>query len=234
MLADLLAWYNIVFVAAAAIALVFTFLSAMAIGGHGGAHVDSDADLDVDANIDADADVDADGDFEVDGHVDADLDAVHAGPEGLMSLLVFFGLGKVPFSALIVIFGYTFALTGFVANRKLIPTPESAAVYFPISLVIALGVSLTWLRFVSGLMGRYLPTIATAVVPPRKLVGLKGQASLPINERVGEVQVYDRYGTLHGLNCRVRPKRAQIAKGAKVILVQYVAKEHFYYVSPSR
>jgi hypothetical protein len=234
MLADLLAWYNIIFVAAGAMALLFTLLSLIALGSTGDVDVDSDfdSDIDLDADVDVDLDVDVDVDADIDTEVHGGAGDLVAGP--VAGFLGFIGLGKVPLSILITIFGYTFGLTGLIANDVFITDSGSVTAAFAMSLGLSSLVSVVSLRLLSGLMHRYLPTLATAVVPRKKLIGLEGEASLPINERVGEVQVYDQFGTLHNLACRVRPGQPEIAKGVNVILVGYQADESFFYVGPSR
>ena len=166
---------------------------------------DMAADVDADIAVDADVDIHPDTELAADAHTDAEADLAHVEAGLVLGLLGFFGLGKAPLTVLIVIFGYSFGLSGYVANQALIEDAQHASAYYAVSLGIALLVGLTSLRLGSGMMARYLPTLATSVVRPKKLVGTKGEASLPINERVGEVQIYDRFGTLHSRNCRVRP-----------------------------
>ena len=86
---ELLAWYNLIFVAPVGLAAVYLALSATGIGDlTGEADVDADADMDadfdhdveleidhdVDVDLDADADFDADVDLDMDAEMDADTD----------------------------------------------------------------------------------------------------------------------------------------------------------------
>lgn len=70
---DLLAWYNLIFVAPVALTAVYLALSATGIGDLSG-EADVDADADIDADLDHDIDLDMDHDLDVDLDADADLD----------------------------------------------------------------------------------------------------------------------------------------------------------------
>ncbi|MGI5816563.1 MAG: hypothetical protein ACOX9R_00525 [Armatimonadota bacterium] len=75
---DLLAWYNLIFVAPVALAAVYLALSATGIGDLSG-EIDADADVDFDHDLDLDMDhdveIDLDADADVDLEMDHDLDA---------------------------------------------------------------------------------------------------------------------------------------------------------------
>ena len=75
---DLLAWYNLIFVAPVGLAGVYLALSATGIGDlTGETDVDTDLDADADADFDHDVDLDMDHDVDVDVDADADLDVDH-------------------------------------------------------------------------------------------------------------------------------------------------------------
>ncbi len=229
---NLLAWYNTVFAAFFAIGLFFTLLQLLGFG-----HGDADVDHDVDAHIDADADADADVDahVDVDAHAVADHDAhAHAGEAAtvgpLQAMAQFVGIGRVPVSSVLMMLCYTIGITGWVANALLRTRYESDRALFLTSLLIALATGLLVVRLAAGLLGRYMPSVLTSAVSRREMVGLTGEAALPISERFGRVSVKDRYGTLHQLNCRVPAGVEPVPKGARVILTKYLPDEDMYYV----
>ncbi|MGB9625437.1 MAG: hypothetical protein ACPMAQ_11295 [Phycisphaerae bacterium] len=237
---DLFAWYNVVFAACFAVGLFFTALQVLGLA-HSDVDLDADADVDADTDLDANADVDADADADVDADSDADVAAetsVHVGAGesvgATQAVAQFIGIGRVPVSAILMTLFYTVGLTGWIANLLLRPRYESDRAMFFTSLAIALVAGLLVMRVVSGLLARYLPSVLTSALNRRQLVGLVGEAALPITERFGRVAVKDRYGTLHQLNCKVPPGVTPIAKGTRVILTKYLPEGDIYYVGRAR
>jgi len=75
---ELLAWYNLIFVAPVGLAAVYLALSATGLGDLGGeADTDADFDHDVDLDMDHDVDLDLDHDVDLDMDHDVDLDMDH-------------------------------------------------------------------------------------------------------------------------------------------------------------
>lgn len=241
-----LTWYNAVFAACFGIGLFFTLLQLLGFG---------QSDFDTHAEVEPHADVDVHGD--IDGHVDVhggaeahagagghdvataveghdgghehDLHAAHPGP--LAAVAQFMGIGRVPMSAILMTLFYAVGLTGWILNSILAPRYASERALFTTSLAGALIVGLVAVRIVSGLLGRYMPAVLTSAQRRSQMVGLTGEAALPINDRFGRAAVRDRYGTLHQLNCKVPPGASPIAKGTRVVLTRYLEKEDMYYVS---
>lgn len=210
------------------------------------AHMDIPADADMDAHVDVDADahvdagvethVDVDGDAHLDAHADADT-AAHTGAGanghtigigGVAAQLL--ALGKVPLSMSLMLLCYTVGITGWIANNLLEPRMGDPTAFFPVSLLAALVAGLIVLRIVGGLMARYLPPVATSAIPRRQLVGMTAKAVLPVNERFGQACLYDPHGTLHVVGCRVHAGAPAIEKGAKVVLVKYIADRDLFEV----
>jgi len=229
---DLFAWYNVVFAACFAVGLFFTALQVLGLGH---SDVDLDADADIDANADIDADADADVDTDADGGAETSAH-VGAGESvgATQAVAQFVGVGRVPVSAILMTLFYTVGLTGWIANLLLRPRYESDRAMFFTSLAIALVVGLVVMRLVGGLLARYLPSVLTSAMNRRQLVGLVGEAILPITEQFGRVAVKDRYGTLHQLNGKVPPGVDPIAKGTRVILTKYLPEGDIYYVGRAR
>jgi hypothetical protein len=64
------------------------------------------------------------------------------------------------------------------------------------------------------------------------LLGSVGQAVYAIDQRFGMIAVRDEGGNLYQLPCRVSADQAPIAKGEKVKLVAYSAKQGVFTVIP--
>src|SRR5258706_9607371 len=102
----ILGWWNLIFVAPFAVALLYLGVYTLSGVGFGDAdadaHGDFDADADADADVDADAGVDADADADADADGDAHGDAETPGghPSFHMMALSWMGVGRVPLSLL--------------------------------------------------------------------------------------------------------------------------------------
>lgn len=237
---DIFAWYNAVFAGCFAVGLFFTALQVLGLGQTGtDVDVDVDTDIDVDTDVDVDADVDADADLDADVDTDTDADTdIHHGHADSVSttqaVAQFFGLGRVPISAILMTLFYTVGITGWMAAAILAPRYASERSLFLTSLAIALVVGLVIMRLVTGLLAKYMPAVLTSALREPQLVGLTGEAKLPINERFGRVMIKDQYGTLHTVNCKVPPGVEPIAKGARIVLTKYLATEHMFYACRAR
>ncbi|HEY3243606.1 MAG TPA: hypothetical protein VGM03_09665 [Phycisphaerae bacterium] len=244
---DLISGNNVVYVALFAVGLFFTLMSVLGLGTH--TDVDMDTSLDAHADIDLHADADADLDAGIDTHVDADADAdvhadldahadgetgmdAHGGVGALHSFASFFGVGRAPLSVIVTLFCYTAAIVGAFTNLSLMQRFEPITA-FRISLGIALIGASVLTRFVSRLMGRYLPTYFSTAQHRRQFVGLRGEVTMVVGERFGQVFVRDQFGTLNTLKCKTLPSASPIPKGAKVVLTKYIPEEDIYYVSPA-
>jgi hypothetical protein len=237
----LLGWWNLIFLAPFAVALLYLFvytLSGLGFGevdAHGDAHGDFDADADADADMDADAhvDVDADADGELDADADADADgdgdAHESGQTSAHSMaLSWLGVGRVPLSLIAVVLLLTWGAAGFVANAIMRPQVDwdAARVSLPAALIFALFVT----RSVVLLMGRFVPLNETYARRRAELVGHVGEALYGIDERFGLAAVRDDRGDLHQVTCRLAPGLEPIARGTRVKLVAYRANEGVFFV----
>lgn len=240
-----LAWYNAAFAACFGIGLFFTLLQLV---GFGQSDLDTHTEVGPHGEVDAHGDINGHADIHGgneahagvgghdaspaaeghDGEHDHDLHAAHPGP--VAAVAQFMGIGRVPMSAILMTLFYAVGLTGWILNRVLAPRYTSDRALFTTSLAGALIVGLAAVRIVSGLLGRYMPGVLTSAQRRSQMVGLTGEAALPINDRFGRAAVRDRYGTLHQLNCKVPPGASPIAKGTRVVLTKYLEKEDMYYV----
>ncbi|GMV98433.1 MAG: DUF1449 family protein [Phycisphaerae bacterium] len=253
--AQLLVWYNAVFVIIFCIGLFFTFLQLLGLshgshvdgdaGADGHIDVDADADAGMDAQVDtgvdapADADVHAEADAATDAHAEAhahahgDGGAATAGAHSVglgYAVAQLLGLGKVPLSISLMLLGYTMGIAGWMSNEVLSRRIASERVFFPLSLLFSLAAGFVVLRLTAMLMARYLPTLSTSAIPRQQLVGLTARTTLPVNERFGQASLHDKFGTLHVVGCKVRPGGGTIEKGAEVVLIKYLPDRDVYIV----
>jgi len=232
----LLGWWNLIFVAPFAVALLYLGVYTLTGVGIG------DADADVHGDLGADADVDADTHIEAGGHVEADADGDTDGPHGdghsdsgtggqqsfHALALAWFGVGKVPITIILIVLLLVWGAAGFIANSVLrsLAGWEAARVSIPIALLASLFVS----RVVVLFMGRFVPLNETYAKRRGELVGCIGEAIYGINQTFGMAMVRDDRGDLHQVSCRVASEVPPVAKGAKVKLVAYGAKDQTFFV----
>jgi hypothetical protein len=174
-----------------------------------------------------------DGDVHADGDVDAHADVAHAPGIG-HAFAQLLGLGKVPLSVSLMVLCYSVGLIGWMSNKLIAGQFDEPARFFPVSLLIALVGGLVVLRGLTMVLARYAPSYFSSAMSPRQLVGLVATTSLPVNERIGRASLYDRYGTLHVVECRVRDGADGISKGQSVVLVKYVPERDMYIVGRAK
>jgi Protein of unknown function (DUF1449) len=232
----LLSWWNLIFVAPFAVALLYLgvyTLTGLELG---------DADADLHGDFDADADADADGHIEADGHVETDADtetdAAHgdghdpSGSSGSHSFhamaLAWFGVGKVPITIIVIVLMLVWGAAGFIANSAIRPLGgwEAARISLPLALLASLFISRVMVLF----MGRFVPLNETYAKRRGELVGCIGEAIYGINQTFGMAMVRDDRGDLHQVACRVASEVPPVEKGAKVKLVVYGAKDRTFFV----
>jgi len=192
---DLAQWWNLIFVVpfAAAVGLLLLTMTGLIASELSG-------DLDTDF-----ADADAH-----DGHWDA-FDGV----------LNFLGLGRAPLAVVLMSFCFIWGLTGVTSNRlieKLLPNPH---VFVWPSMGVALVVGALLTHFVAKVMAKIMPTGESYATTPQQLVGKVATARFRITATSGTAQLYDNYGNLHEVSCRVPPGEPEFAQGEKVVLMEY-------------
>jgi membrane protein implicated in regulation of membrane protease activity len=244
----ILGWWNLIFVAPFAVALVYLF--ACTLGGVGM----GDGDADVHGDVDADADADIDADADADVHVDADPDGdVHAEADGHdadgngdgdgdgdadshemeqtpahLTALAWMGVGRVPLSLIGLVLLLTWGAAGFLTNAILRPRTDFDAAR--ISIPVAMLASVLVTRSLVILIGRFVPLNQNLAMRQSDHVGEVGQALYGIDEKFGLVAIRDERGDLKQLPCRVAAGVEPIPRGAKVKLVAYRADERFFFV----
>jgi hypothetical protein len=246
----LLGWWNLIFVAPFFIALLYLGVYTLTgIGGgdgdaHGadhdagdGGHGDTDADADSDAHMEAGADADADSDTDTDSdtsngghsHHEGSRGATSAGPVSLA--LSWIGVGRIPFTLLIIVMMLTWGSAGFMTNSVVRPHTDWEAARW--SIPIALLVSLLATKLVTGFIGRFVPLNETYARRWRELVGRSGEALYDINGDFGMAAVRDSGGDLMQVPCRVGEGVEKIDKGRRIKLIAYSERDKMYFVADS-
>jgi hypothetical protein len=224
----LLGWWNLIFVAPFAVALVYLF--AATISGVGMGDGDADADADADADVHGDAHADADADADADAEADADSAASNEAEQAPAhaAVLAWLGVGRAPLSLIALVLVLTWGAAGFVANAVVRPHAgwEAARVSVPVALAAGLLVT----RSMVLLLARFIPLNQNLAMRRGDHVGEEGQAIHGIDERFGLVAVRDGHGDLKQLPCRVAAGVEPIPRGARVRLVAYRADERVFFV----
>jgi membrane protein implicated in regulation of membrane protease activity len=236
----ILGWWNLIFVAPFAVALVYLFACTLAGVGMGDGDADAHADADADADVDADADADLDGDADGDVHADADGHDGDADGDGdadsheaeqtpaHLAALAWLGVGRVPLSLIALVLLLTWGAAGFLTNAILRPRTDFEAAR--ISIPVAMLASVLITRSLVMLIARFVPLNQNLALRQSDHVGEVGQALFGIDEKFGLVAVRDGRGDLKQLPCRVAAGVEPIPRGAKVKLVAYRADERFFFV----
>jgi len=234
----ILSWWNLIFLAPFAVALVYLFACTLSGVGMGDSEVAAHGDLDADADADLHGDVDG---HDVDGHdvaahgdadghdaEDAHAHESEAATSANALALNWLGVGRVPLSLIVVVLLLVWGGAGFVANAIVRPRSDWAAA--EISIPAAMLVSLFVTRSMVLFLGRVVPLNQPSALRRGELVGTIGQALYGIDEKFGLVAVRDARGDLQQLPCRVATGVEPIPRGASVKLVAYRAGERVFFV----
>jgi hypothetical protein len=135
----------------------------------------------------------------------------------------FFGLGRVPgplvWGSALLGWG-VFGFWGTQLWQSVLHVP--AAFALPALVTAGLGAFVTE-KVTVETVSRFLPGDETYVVSAVELCGLTGTAVFPVDAARGRVHVYDGHGTLHDVSARTAPGQGSIARGCKVLIVDYDA-----------
>lgn len=222
-MAELFAWYNLIFVLPFIAAVAYTFASALGAASHGDHDIDHDIDHDVHHDFDHDHDLHHDLHHDVHHDVDHHLNLA----EGFLSLL---GFGKVPLAIVLQSFFLIWGFSGWASNRILSPILRIPVVYVWLSCGMALVSSVFLTGLIARLVSRIMPTTETYAPTKVSLVGKIGTAVFDISESSGTAQVHDDSGTIHQVSCRVKPQMPAIKKGSEVVVLSYHEDGDYYYV----
>ncbi|MDP3279036.1 MAG: DUF1449 family protein [Deltaproteobacteria bacterium] len=218
-----LAWANVPYLTAVAIAVGVALLQVSGVLGllAGGDHGDADGhDSDGDGvpdsvDTDADGDGDADGESESEGH-----HAVSVQGEATVSLVGLLGFGRAPMTFLLQTFAVAFAVAGLSVNTLVYgfarPPLWSMVWVIPIALVI--GALCT--RAMAAIAGKVFSTEGQEATSREGLVGSSGVViSSRVDREFGEVRIKDRIGHVVRVVC-VTHDSVPIEEGREVVVVE--------------
>ena len=145
--------------------------------------------------------------------------ALHGGV--LEQLSVFFGFGRVPMPFLVggALMGWGF--TGFWATQYWVEHSHSMGFFWLPALGEAVAGALVAEKFTAVIGSRLLPQTESCDVSNIDLCGLTGTVVYPIGELRGRIHVYDDHGTLHETRARLAAGGEEIARGKRVLVVDY-------------
>jgi membrane protein implicated in regulation of membrane protease activity len=224
-------WWNLIFVAPFAVAIIYLLAALLTGVGMGEADVDHDVDADADADHDVDAETDADAGHDADAETDADAHGASAG--GSDGVLAWLGVGRVPISLALTAALLTWGAAGFITNALLQPLDVRESSHVARwSIPIAAVCSLAMVRVLALVFTRYIRLNETSARPMRSLIGCEGPALYPIDGKFGMAQVRGRTGEVFQVPCRVGEDVATIPKGRVVRLVAYSSADRTFYAIP--
>jgi hypothetical protein len=234
---DLLQWWNLIFVLPFCLALGTVLLMATgAVSAEMGDH-DVDLDFDLDADVDVDADVGADTDHHFDLH--------EATGEGsfLSNALSLLGVGKAPLSLIGSSFCFIWGFTGWAANQFFQSLWPAPAVFAFASIGVALFSAIFLTRFIVLGLAKLMPLDENFAVSDSQLVGRRATVRFSVTNQSGTAQVYDQYGTLHEVPCRLKGDESEgddgerneqnmtsLPPGTPIILMEWNREQKFFRV----
>jgi hypothetical protein len=131
-----------------------------------------------------------------------------------------------------------FLFTGFAGlflNRVYFVSQSGyAAWFFLVSLLVALAIGLAAVRLFARLAARLVDTGGKGATAKHELAGkIAVVASAKLDEAFGEVRVHDAAGTELLVHARLRGGEKPLARGDKVVLVDYDAATELFWATAS-
>lgn len=212
---DLLQWWNLIFVLPFCLALGLVLL--MATGAVSAEFGDHDLDLD----FDGDVDIDADTDHNFDLH-----DSVGEG-SFLGNALSLLGVGKAPLSLIGSCFCFIWGFAGWAANQFFESLWPAPGVFVWASIGVAFFSAILLTRFIVLGMVKFMPLDENFAVSDSQLIGRRATVRFSVTGQSGTAQVYDQYGTLHEVPCRLKgdgeseQNIASLPPGTPVVLLEF-------------
>ena len=138
-------------------------------------------------------------------------------------LLAFFGLGRVPAP---LVWGSTllgWGLFGFWGTQFWQSLPHFSVSFVLPALATALAGAFVTEKVTVETAARLLPHDETYATSAVDLCGQTGTVAFPVDALRGRANVYDAHGSLHDMSARTAPGQAAIARGRKVLVMDYDA-----------
>lgn len=177
-------------------------------------------------------DADADHDHDVDHDADHDVDHDHAGGGFFDAVMAFFGIGRVPFMVIWLTFFIFAGFTGLIVNRQLLVRGGYTGWWFVLVLAGAVIVGAIAVSIAARLAGKLVDTGGKGSTSKKELVGHIGEvASVRVDKAGGEIRVRHDDGHEHLVQGRTQGEDPPIARGGKVVLVDYDADRDVFWVT---
>lgn len=202
-------WWNLPFLVMLGLVVVFFVLQVVGLLGHHG-----DGDVHHEHEHEHEHEHDAEGD----GH-------------GMLSWL---GVGRVPFMVVWVT-GFIFGgFTGLIVNRLFFLNGPYPTWAFAVALAAALVVGIIGVRLFSRLAAKLVDTGGRGATAKHELAGKQGVvASAHLDGEFGEVRVHDAGGNELLIHARLGPGEPALARGAKVVLVEFDTEKELFWATAS-
>ena len=156
------------------------------------------------------------------GHSHGHPRAASTGGRG-QTPLTFFGVGRVP-APLVWGSGLLgWGLFGFWGTQFWQSCLHVPGLFALPALATALAGAFATEKITVETAARFLPRDETYATDAVELCGLTGTVAFPVDAARGRVHVYDAHGTLHDMSARTAPNVPPVARGGKVLVVDYDA-----------
>ncbi len=160
----------------------------------------------------------AEGDFDL----DADLDVVAGFEPGVLAkVLSFFGAGKVPMAILMMSACFTWGAVGYLSNIYFENILKVPSVFIWPSMAIACISSFLLTSVAGRAMAKLMPSTESYASSNRDLINEHATVRYKITAKSGSASLYDEYGTLREVPCRVNSGELSIERGRRVLLLSY-------------
>ena len=172
------------------------------------------------------------GDFDVAdagaGHGVAPSSDADAGEAGVLQVLSFLGIGRVPFILTLLSWFLVWGASGLVINQ----IRPHAADHLGSSALMCLVLTLTGTGWVSGMIARLLPSFESYATGREQLRGVRGHVLHEVTQSGGTVRLMDATGNLRDVSVVLRPDQPGIERGAGVVLGRFDAAREVFEVEP--
>ncbi len=182
---------------------------------------------------DAVGDIAIDGHF--DGHIGAHIDGVDGGDgmhgvgehSPIIGALDWLGIGKIPFSAWVILFGLCYSLSGLGAQALAMKTTGAFLPTF-LAVPLALLASLPTIKITTFVLKPILPREETSAIRLESLVGREAQITVGTARKgfPAEAKVVDEWGKSHYVLVEPDLVGVEFPAGSKILLVK--KRDHIF------
>jgi hypothetical protein len=209
-------WYNIIFLIPLTIGLLMIIGSALGVLGHGEVGHDIGHDMEHDVGHDTGHDNDHSAKSGHAGALDLNADTAH----GFFSwTLSFLGIGRVPFSVLLMVCSILFGGIGMSVNYMIMPLLKAASIIALFSIGASCVVTFFLTGAIARLVNRLMPSTESYNVTKRGLIGATGKIVIAANPDNGFADIRDKYSGIQRIDCRCLNGLLPI--GTEIVVIDY-------------